>query len=139
MLFVVLQASHATDPLLNIFPGDQSNETQLANLITKFGPWEVIVDDGGHTMQQQRISFMALFPTLMPGGLYFLEDLHTSFISGYGGNGDGSGDTAMALMTQLASDLTKISEKLPSNLAAIANTIRNVDCFEKICVVVKKK
>lgn len=40
--------------------------------------FDVIIDDGGHTMKQQQVSFGVLFKRLKKGGLYILEDLHTS-------------------------------------------------------------
>jgi len=40
---------------------------------------DVILDDGGHTMLQQQLSFNILFKNnLKDGGIYILEDLHTS-------------------------------------------------------------
>jgi len=39
---------------------------------------DVIIDDGGHRMNQQQITLKHLFRKLEPSGLYFIEDLHTS-------------------------------------------------------------
>lgn len=41
--------------------------------------YDVIIDDGGHFMRQQQVSFGHLFKHLKPGGFYFIEDLHTSY------------------------------------------------------------
>ena len=40
--------------------------------------FDIIIDDGGHTMKQQQTSFGVLFKNVSSGGLYILEDLHTS-------------------------------------------------------------
>jgi hypothetical protein len=42
---------------------------------------DLIIDDGGHTMEQQQVSFAVLFHHLNPGGYYILEDLQTSLPS----------------------------------------------------------
>jgi hypothetical protein len=42
------------------------------------GPLDLIIDDGGHTMRQQQTSFGFLFRHLKVGGIYIIEDLHTS-------------------------------------------------------------
>ncbi len=55
--------------------GDQLNK----DLLTQFEEFDVIIDDGGHTMKQQIETFEALFPRLNKGGLYVIEDLHTSY------------------------------------------------------------
>lgn len=38
----------------------------------------VVVDDGGHWEEQQRAAFDILWPRLLSGGWYFIEDLHAA-------------------------------------------------------------
>lgn len=42
--------------------------------------FDIIIDDGSHNWDHQQISFDILFPRLKKGGIYLIEDLHTSFI-----------------------------------------------------------
>lgn len=58
---------------------DQSNKNELINIANKIGKFDIIIDDGGHMMRQQQISLATLFKYINSGGLYFIEDLHTSF------------------------------------------------------------
>ena len=47
----------------------------------------VLIDDGGHTMEQQQVSLGFLFKHVRPGGYYVIEDVHTSLPAlwkGYG-------------------------------------------------------
>lgn len=46
---------------------------------------DIFIDDGGHTMTQQIITFEKVFPKLKMGGVYICEDTHTSYWSGMGG------------------------------------------------------
>ena len=62
---------------------DQSDPTQLLKCLEVCSEYDIIVDDGGHTMQQQLVTIATLFPHLKSGGLYVLEDLHTSFIGAH--------------------------------------------------------
>lgn len=64
-----------------IFIGDQSDSEFLNRMISQIGhKLDIIIDDGGHTMKQQKCSFSLLFPGLLKkGGIYVIEDLHTSY------------------------------------------------------------
>lgn len=64
---------------INIHIGDQTDVAFLQSVVNQYGHFEVIIDDGGHSWKQQIVSFETLFPRLTPGGLYFLEDMHTSY------------------------------------------------------------
>ena len=70
---------------VDVVLGDQSNREDLARLVSGYGPFDVIIDDGGHRMDQQVISFEVLFEGLTGNGVYICEDLHTSYWTDYGG------------------------------------------------------
>ena len=66
-----------------IFVGSQEDESALQNIAAEghsFGGYDVIVDDGGHTMKQQLTSLKVLWPAVSSGGLYVIEDLQTSYM-----------------------------------------------------------
>lgn len=58
---------------------NQTNRNELNNVMNEIGKVDIIIDDGGHMMGQQQISFATLFKYVKPNGLYFIEDLHTSY------------------------------------------------------------
>ena len=59
--------------------GDQSDVQFLAQLTRECGPFDIVLDDGGHTADQQIVSFLSLFPALKEGGIYAVEDLQSTF------------------------------------------------------------
>jgi len=65
--------------------GDQSDPAFLERISLEHGPFDLIVDDGGHKMHQQITSFCKLWPQLRDRGLYIVEDTHTSYWPGFGG------------------------------------------------------
>ena len=67
--------------------GDQTDVPFLQSVAQEKGPFDIIVDDGGHKMDQQITSFRALWNALKDGGLYIVEDTHTSYWPGFGGGG----------------------------------------------------
>jgi hypothetical protein len=90
----IYDVSSLNSDRIHTFKADQSKRDQLQKCITAFGgDFDVIVDDGGHAMDQQQISFGFLFPYVKSGGYYIIEDLHTSLLEGYGVNNDGGNST----------------------------------------------
>jgi len=70
---------------IKTFVADQADRKRLALFAKTYGgDYDIILDDGGHTMAQQQISFGYLFKLVKPGGYYVLEDLHTSLTRIYG-------------------------------------------------------
>ncbi|HQV07458.1 MAG TPA: hypothetical protein PKW62_11880, partial [Chitinophagaceae bacterium] len=63
---------------VTIFIGSQSDPTFLQTVIDECPPFDIILDDGGHTMQQQIISFEKLFPQVKNDGIYICEDTRYS-------------------------------------------------------------
>lgn len=68
-----------------ILIGSQADRAFLDSVRASLGTLDVVIDDGGHTMKQQRITFETLFPHVSPGGIYLCEDTHTSYWPEYGG------------------------------------------------------
>jgi len=71
---------------IKTFVCNQESKEQLTNLISKTGSnFNIIIDDGGHTMKQHQISISVLFKHLKSGGVYVIEDLDTCEIPHYVG------------------------------------------------------
>ncbi|MDQ6723414.1 MAG: class I SAM-dependent methyltransferase, partial [Thermoproteota archaeon] len=68
-----------------IFIGSQSNPEFLKEVLEKLPELDIIIDDGGHTMIQQKVSFEILYLKVKEGGLYMVEDTHTSYWKEYHG------------------------------------------------------
>jgi 23S rRNA U2552 (ribose-2'-O)-methylase RlmE/FtsJ len=73
------------EPQIEIHIGDQANSDFLRQLTGELGPIDIVIDDGGHTMTQQITTFEGMFPAIRLGGIYLVEDLHTSYWKHYGG------------------------------------------------------
>lgn len=85
-----------------IFIGDQANPIFLQSVAEEIGkPFDIIIDDGGHSMQQQRTSLLTLFRYLKPRGYYVVEDIHTSYREKHNGGPPGKKNTFMAMLKEL--------------------------------------
>ncbi len=65
-----------------IFIGNQSNKEFLNGVIGEAGPFDIIIDDGSHVVEDMMASFVHLFPHVKDGGLYVIEDLHCNYADG---------------------------------------------------------
>lgn len=76
-----LQRLQKGNPFLDrsvMFKGDQSNVEDLDRFKSEHGAdFDIIIDDGGHTMEQMQTSLNHLWDSVRPGGVYVIEDLHS--------------------------------------------------------------
>jgi 23S rRNA U2552 (ribose-2'-O)-methylase RlmE/FtsJ len=70
---------------IKIFIGSQSDRKFLNEIKKSIPPVDILIDDGGHTMLQQIVSYEELFDHIKDNGVYLCEDLHTSYWLKYGG------------------------------------------------------
>jgi len=70
---------------IKIFIGSQSDKNFLKQIKKDIPKVDILIDDGGHSMRQQIISFQELFNHVKEDGIYLCEDCHTSYWWQYGG------------------------------------------------------
>lgn len=70
---------------IHIEIGSQEDRDFLRELRDKYGPFDIVLDDGGHTMTQQVVSLQELYGHVKENGIYMCEDLHTSYWRSFGG------------------------------------------------------
>lgn len=70
---------------IEIIIGDAEDRDFLRTIKEKIPKIDILIDDGGHTMNQQIVAFEELYPFISPDGVYLCEDLMTSYMDAYGG------------------------------------------------------
>ena len=78
-------ATYFSEDQIYVRIGDQSNIEFLASIIEEFGMPDIIIDDGSHQQVHIKASFDYLYSQLKDKGVYFVEDLHTSYWPEFGG------------------------------------------------------
>lgn len=66
-----------------IFIGDQADPLFWKNVFREVGPIDILLDDGGHTNEQQIITLRSAIPHVNDGGLILIEDTHTSYMASF--------------------------------------------------------
>lgn len=64
--------------------GNQSDPAFWQEFFKSIGPVDIVLDDGGHTYEQQIITTHACIPHIRDGGLMVIEDTHTSYFKDFG-------------------------------------------------------
>lgn len=67
-----------------IFIGNQSDPLFWKGVFNIIGDVDIILDDGGHTYEQQIVTAHECIPRIRDGGLLIVEDTHTSYFKGFG-------------------------------------------------------
>jgi ubiquinone/menaquinone biosynthesis C-methylase UbiE len=92
---------------IHIHIGSQNDAEFIKNFLsTVGGNFDIIIDDGGHMMNQQMTSLKLLFNQVKPGGHYVIEDLVTSYWGRFGGSY--KGNTTVELLKGLVDNLNAI-------------------------------
>jgi hypothetical protein len=65
--------------------GNSEDPEFLRGLKQKYPKVDIFLDDGGHTMGQQRVAIQEMLPHVQPDGVYMCEDLSTSWNPGFNG------------------------------------------------------
>jgi hypothetical protein len=63
-------------PKIQIFIGDQEDRAFWRNFRAKASNLDVVIDDGGHSFNQQIVTLEELLPHMNAGGVYICEDVH---------------------------------------------------------------
>jgi uncharacterized protein YycO len=66
---------------VEIVIGDQSSIEFWKNFKLKYKNFDIIIDDGSHIMSHLILTINELYPILNEGGVYMIEDTHTSYAS----------------------------------------------------------
>jgi cephalosporin hydroxylase len=126
-------------PGIDIRIGDQTDVAFLSATAQARGPFDMIVDEGGHKMDQQITSFSVLWPHLKDGGLYIVEDTHTSYWPGFGGGHKAPGsfiEFAKDLIDKMHSWYTDDDAGFP--LHPLAAQIGGIQFYDSMVIVRKE-
>ena len=78
-----------------------NNVNGLNDVVNNFGSdFDIIIEDGGHTMLQQQVTLGFMFKNLKSGGLFVIEDLHTSYFAPFAYNKTNTKNTTLNMLQE---------------------------------------
>ena len=117
--------------------GSQGDEEFLRDVVEEMGGLDLVLDDGSHIGKHQWKSFETLFPLLSEGGLYMIEDTHTSYWWQWGG-GFGRKRTAIGLAKQIIDDMHGWYHKRKTRTPA-QHEVGSIQIHDSIIVIEKQR
>jgi cephalosporin hydroxylase len=131
------ECARRVDPPNLVRIGSQADPKFLQGVIAEFGPPDVVLDDGSHMASHQRASFNALFPAVKEGGLYIIEDMHTSYWPEWEGGYRREG-TAVEFVKQMMDDLHAWYHKRPTVTPA-KESIGAIHVYDSVTVIERRR
>ena len=126
------------DENITIEIGSQEDVNFWNEFKNKYPRVDILLDDGGHTMNQQIVTFQQMFPHIKEGGIYFCEDCHTSYYKNFGGS-VGKPGTYIEFAKRLIDELNAFHTS--GELNPTYNTIHmggGIHFYDSIVVIEKK-
>jgi hypothetical protein len=120
-----------------IFIGDQSDKKFMRKVKKEVGSLDVVIDDGGHKMDQQITSFEVLYEIVNEGGVYLCEDTHTSYWSSYGGGLKKTG-SFVEYMKELIDEIHEWHYKDESRVSSFCRNTFCISFYDSVAVLEKK-
>lgn len=102
--------------------------------------YDIIIDDGGHSMEQQITAFKELYYHLSDNGVYLIEDVHTSYWPDYLG-GVGKNNTFIEFTKKLIDKLNvwHWQEEFTSNDLLFCKNTDSIHYYDSIIVFERRK
>lgn len=124
---------------IEIFIGSQSDRNFLREIKRQVPKFDILIDDGGHKMTQQIVSFEELFDHIKDDGVYLCEDLHTSYWIGYGG-GHKRGGTFIEYSKDFIDWINAFhSEQRSLRVSDFTTSVDSLHYYDSILVIEKGK
>lgn len=125
-----------------VYIGSQIDEILLWTIAKENKAPDIIIDDGSHIWEHQIKTFRCAFPLLKAGGLYFIEDLHTSYAAGWGTGGETGVEFTKTLVDDVmlrGKSFMGIQEIAGKALSYNEHHIEYVHFYKSLCVVKKRQ
>ncbi|WP_162906677.1 class I SAM-dependent methyltransferase [Algihabitans albus] len=137
-LDILPQTKQHEDERVKIFVGDQGDESFLSDVSSKTGIFDIIIDDGSHIPFHQKITFEKFFfENLRDGGVYVVEDCHTSYWRDYGGGLRKSGSFIEFSKTLIDEINAWHGQRIKNEASKYTKSIRSIQ-FESSMVIFEK-
>lgn len=126
--------THLSERRITVLQCDQTDTRRLQAISERYGPFDIIIDDGSHLNEHVIRSFELLFPLLKSPGFYAIEDLQTAYWPSWGGV---PGSSSMDYLRNLVDGLNFRERPFGGEPTYLERNIVEVAFFHNLCIVAK--
>lgn len=109
-----------------IYIGSQADVNFWKMFIDEVGKVDVILDDGGHTYEQQIVTTEMLLSNVNDNGMLVVEDTHTSYMDGFGPRRQSFVNYTINMQHKINMRFGAFNSLLPDR------RVQSIQCFESI-------
>ena len=125
----------------NLFIGDSGDLNLLQSIGEKYGPFDFIVDDGGHTRKSQINGLVGFWPHMTSKGVYVIEDIYLSTREDRSKSSLDLIFQILLLFNEINSNyINFIRDEIPVEKFArdIVKDLMSIQCYSHACAFIKK-
>lgn len=119
---------------IQILQCDQTDSEKLTDISNRYGPFDIVIDDGSHLNEHVIQTFHVLFPLLNTPGYYAIEDLQTAYWPSWGGI---RGRSSMDYLKSLIDGLNHVENPTLGEPTYFDTHIAEIAFFHNLCVIRK--
>jgi len=123
------------DEKTKVFIGDQADRAFWAKVRKAVPTIDILIDDGGHLPEQQRITLEEMLPHICSGGVYLCEDIHgadnefAAYVQGL----------ANGLNSATPAEMPKDTAGLAFTVTGLQGTIHSIHLYPFVAVIEKRE
>ncbi len=114
---------------VSVFIGDQADRAFWRTFNQSVEGIDILIDDGGHSPEQQQVTLEEMLPKLRLGGVYVCEDIHSSF--------NRFADFATGLIRGLNNHQRTPESPLQSGVSQFQSSIHSIHFYPFVVVIEK--
>ena len=130
----------------HILIADASRGETADEATNKFGRPLIVLDDGSHYWHHQIESLRYFWPKILPGGMFIMEDLHTSFEGMYNVDPTYIGDSEISAYEYImklnrvvtAGGFLGAEKPFDGFISNYASSVSSIEWYAKTCIINKK-
>ncbi len=137
----ILEKDYTYDGSVILERGDQGSPEFWDSFLSRHSNFDIVIDDGGHTMDQQNLTLFKVFPHLNDNGVFAVEDTHTSYWQNWGGKFDNPNTflNVSKKLTDIVNQQHFVEKFIHDDVLEVFKDLYSITHYNSVVIFEKKK